>query len=145
MGKYSNSEIHNKYSDFHWNLIEVDEKYKKLYTCDIDRLWIEYDFSHNEIVGILDLKWLNSTDSITPTENGVYDWFRKHNVKVFTVFIDKSFTKFKVLKDNENYWYFNKIQYADFLLALRSRRKYRDFFDNYKGYIEINDSDDFAG
>lgn len=138
MGKYPNSEIHNLYSDFHWNLINRNDKYKRLYTADIDRLWIEYDFNHSEIVGVLDIKWLNSTDTLTPTEEGIYKWFKKHGVRTFTVFIDRKFKKFKVLNEKNDEKLFNEIQYADFLLALRNNERLKDFINNYTGYIDLD-------
>ena len=30
MGKYPNSDIHNKYSDWHWGLVKINDKYKYL-------------------------------------------------------------------------------------------------------------------
>jgi hypothetical protein len=120
MGKYPNSKIHELYSDWHIDLIKKNDKYKRLYVSDIDRLWIEYDFNSNEIVGIIDLKWENSCDTITPTEQGIYNWFKKHNVKVFIVFITKDFKQFRVLSQSGNQKIYNENQYAEFLLWLRN-------------------------
>jgi len=138
MGKYPNSDIHNKYSDFHWGLIEYDNRYKKLYTCDIDRLWIEYDFKKEEIVGILDIKYDENIDSLTPTENGVYKWFNKKGIRVFIVFINRAFTKFRIVNEKGEEKLFNEIQYADFLLSLRSKRLFIEFMNKYKGYEELD-------
>jgi len=140
MGKYPNSDIHNKYSDFHWGLIKNGEQYKKLYTCDIDRLWIEYDFKNEEIVGVLDIKWDDNGDTLTPTENGVYKWFNKNDIRVFIVFIDRLFTKFRVVNEKGNEKLFNKIQYADFLLSLRNKKLLINFMNKYEGYKELDES-----
>lgn len=144
MGKLPNSKIHELYSNWHWNLIDIDSKYKKLYTADIDRLWIEYDFDDEEIVGILDIKWEDSGDTLTPTEKGIHKWFEKREVKNFVVYINKEFTKFRVIdKTKQRTW--NEIQFADFLLALRNEKTFRKFWHNNKEYEEnkIKISTDF--
>ena len=138
MGKYPNSKIHELYSDFHWKLIELDDRYKRLYTSDIDRLWLEYDFERKEVVGVLDIKWMDSGDTVTPTENGIYEWFVKNNVRIFIVYIDKEFTKFKVINEKGIEKEFNQIQYAEFLLSLRSDKKLQEFIKNHEGYIELD-------
>ena len=122
MGKFPNSVIHNRYSDWHIGMIQKDEKYKRLYQADIDRLWIEYDFTRKEIVGVVDIKWEYSCDSLTPTEEGIYCWFEKHNVRVYTVFITKEFDRFRVINSRGKEKIFNETEYADFLLSLRSKR-----------------------
>ena len=138
MGKYPNSKIHELYSDFHWKLIELDDRYKRLYTSDIDRLWLEYDFERREVVGVLDIKWMDSGDTITSTENGVYEWFVKKNVRIFIVYINKEFTKFQVINERGIEKVFNPIQYAEFLLSLRNNEKLQEFIKNHEGYIELN-------
>lgn len=129
MGKYPNSNLHNQYSDWHWNLIKKDSKYKKLYVSDIDRLWIEYDFEKGEIVGVIDIKKEELLDSLTPTEKGIYQWFEKYNVKVFIVFINENFTRFTVINGKGRAIILESLEYADFLLSLRN-------FNNYKKFIE---------
>lgn len=123
MGKYPNSELHNKYSDWHWKLTEKDEKYKRLYVADIDRLWIEYDFDSEEIVGVIDIKWDDSIDTLTPTENGIYNWFRRHGVRVYTVYINKNFTKFRVVNNKGKEIVFSEYEYANWLLSWRTAAK----------------------
>lgn len=127
MGKYPNSDIHGKYSDFHWNLIKEDIKYKKLYVADIDRLWIEYDFFRCAVVGVFDIKYEDTSDTLTPTEKGIYEWFQSKNVRVFLVYISRDFERFRVINETGNEIILDKIQYAEFLLSLRSRDKYIDF------------------
>jgi hypothetical protein len=124
MGKHNNSKIHDKYSDWHWNLIYHDDKYKRLYVSDIDRLWLEYDFYRKEIVGVLDIKWEDSIDfSLTPTEKGIYDWFKDKNVDVYIVFIDREFTQFRVVNYLNEERIYDSIGYANFLLSLRNKKK----------------------
>jgi hypothetical protein len=129
MGKYPNSDIHEKYSDFHWGLVELDEKYKRLYVSDIDRLWIEYDFEREEVVGVIDIKYENSGDTITTTEKGIYDWFKKHKVRIFIVYITRDFEKFRVINEYGKELILTKMQYADFLFSLRSKRMFLEFLN----------------
>lgn len=139
MGKYSNSKIHDIYSDFHWKLIELGDIYRQLYVSDIDRMWIEFDLTQNTIVGVIDIKWENLGDTITPTEDGIYNWFRKQGVRVFIVYINENFTKFTTVNEKGIRKEFNQLQYADFLLSLRSPKRFRRFLENYEGYIDIGD------
>lgn len=144
MGKYPNSDLHNKYSDWHWNLIKKNDKYKKLYVSDIDRLWLEYDFGKNAVVGVLDIKKEESMDSITATEKGTYDWFERMGVKVYTVFINSDFTRFTVINCKGKTIILEELEYADFLLSLRSQSNYIKFLkqkekeDKIKHLNEIN-------
>ncbi|MFX0133040.1 MAG: hypothetical protein ACFFDN_05270 [Candidatus Hodarchaeota archaeon] len=121
MGKYPNSKIHELYSDWHFNLTRID-KYKILYQTDIDRLWVEYSFKFDTIIGIIDLKWEGSEDEITPTEEAVYNWFKKHKVSVWIVYITKDFKQFRVKSPKGDEEIYNEIQYAEFLLWLRNRK-----------------------
>lgn len=129
MGKYENSIIHNKYSDWHWKLVNINDKYKRLYTADIDRLWIEYDFMRKEVVAVIDIKWLNSSDGLTATEKGIYEWFEQKGAKVYTVYISCDFKKFIVFNSKGQKKIFDSIGYADWLLSLRTtfynKRKYK--------------------
>ena len=120
MGKYINSDIHNRYSDWHWNLIEIDKKYKRLYCADIDRFWIEYDFYKKAVIAVQDLKYEGTNDGITATEKGIYDWFISKDVPCYIIFITRDFEKFRVVSyKNETEIKFDGIGYADWLLSLR--------------------------
>jgi len=125
MGKFNNSNIHNKYSDWHWRMIDKDEKYRRLYVCDIDRIWIEYDFKKESVVAVIDIKYENTNDGLTPTEKGIYDWFMNNGVGCFIVYINREFTKFRVvsLRDRKEK-IFGEIEYADWLLSLRGNPYY---------------------
>ncbi len=122
MGRYPNSKIHDLYSDWHYQLIRKDEKYRRLYVADIDRLWIEYDFTSEEIVGVIDIKWEGSGDTLTPTEEGIYQWFRKRGVDVYTVYIAENFALFRVINNSNNQRIFTELEYANWLLSLRTKR-----------------------
>jgi len=131
MGKYPHSNLHNEYSDFHWQLIKLDYKYKRLYQADIDRLWIEYDFNRKEVVAIIDIKkerdLLKEEFGFTPTEKGIYEWFEKKEAKVFIVYIKENFEKFYILPFKESDKIFileGKKKYADWLLSLRQHVNY---------------------
>lgn len=119
MGKYSNSEIHNRYSDWHYKLIEIDDKYKTLYACDIDRLWIEYDFKRKAVLCVIDIKWEGGLDSISPTEKGVYDWFRERGIDCYIVYINADFSCFTVHDMYGAKYKMSDMQYANWLLSKR--------------------------
>lgn len=122
MGKYPNSDIHAKYSDWHWQLVNIDEKYKRLYVADIDRLWLEYDFRLKEVVAVIDIKWEGSEDGLTPTEKGIYEWFLCKGVFYYVVYIDRDFTTFRVVNHRKDEIVMTSIEYAEWLLSLRSKR-----------------------
>jgi len=127
MGKFGNSDIHDKYSDWHWELTKINPKYKRLYVSDIDRLWIEYDFNINAIVAIIDIKWEGSIDDgLTATEKGIYEWFKGHGAKYYVVFITKDFTRFRVVDPENGERILSSVEYADFLLSLRTKRIWQD-------------------
>ena len=125
MGKHPNSDIHSRYSDWHWDLVGKDKKYKRLYVADIDRLWVEYSFEREAIVAIMDLKYSNGLmpDGVTATEKGIYDDFEKKGYRVYIVFIDSAFQCFQVTRyitgETKN---FGSEGYADWLLSLRATR-----------------------
>lgn len=120
MGKYPNSEIHNKYSDWHWELVKIDDKYRRLYVADVDRLWIEYDFKLRKVIAIIDIKWDNSGDGMTTTEAAIYEWFESVGAYYYIVYIDRSFTVFRVVNCRGLEKEFTGIEYADWLLSLRT-------------------------
>lgn len=119
MGKYNNSEIHNRYSDWHWSMVNKDDRYKRLYVSDVDRLWFEYDFNKNEVVAVIDIKWLGVELGMTSTEKGIYEWLEKAGAKIYIVFINKDFTKFQVHNMKGQSKQFTETEYADWLLRLR--------------------------
>ena len=120
MGKYPNSEIHAKYSDWHYDLVKKDEKYKRLYMSDIDRLWIEYSYNGNPIIAVIDIKWVDSDDGMTSAEKGIYDWFESKGARYYIVFINKDFTIFKIQNSRDEIKILNSDEYADWLLSLRT-------------------------
>ncbi len=128
MGKYPNSDIHDKYSDWHWGLVAINDKYKRLYVSDIDRLWIEYDFLIQEIVAVIDIKWDGSGDGMTTTEKGIKEWFEKKGAKYYIVFISQDFETFKIVDKNQNIHCKTSIEYADWLLSLRTHQYHFNSF-----------------
>lgn len=122
MGKFPNSDIHNKYSNWHWELTKLNPKYRRLYVGDVDRLWLEYDFSRDAVIAAFDIKWDGSEDAgLTATTKGIYEWLEKQGCQVFTVFITRDFKIFKVVDQNGNKRHMTHIQYADWLLSLRAQ------------------------
>lgn len=124
MGKYPNSEIHNKYSDWHWGLVKQDPKYKRLYVSDIDRIWIEYNFNKKAVVAIFDIKWEKSQDTgYTATEKGIYDWCCEQGAPVYIVYISDDFKIFTVHEyaNPLNIKVMTDGAYADWLLTLRNK------------------------
>lgn len=123
MGKYINSDIHNRYSDWHWGLTKKDDKYKRLYVGDIDRLWLEYDFARNAVVAAFDIKYDNSEDSgLTATTKGIYEWLEQCGCAIFIVYITKDFKVFRVVDRFGDTTTYESEQYADWLLSLRAQK-----------------------
>lgn len=128
MGKFHNSLIHDRYSDWHWRLVDKSDKYKKLYVADIDRLWLEYSFDKEAVLAVIDLKWEYSEDGVTSTEKGIYNWFQSVGVNCYIVFVNQEFTKFRVVNYQSNTeCVYTDIEYADWLLSLRGKRYQFDY------------------
>lgn len=130
MGKYQNSDLHAIYSDWHYRLIEAHPQYKKLWCTDIDRLWVEVDDEHRDIVAVCDLKWDGGQDSVTLAESITYEFFQKNKVPVFVVWCKRDpdmphvITSFRVcLYGTEKVWQLSPMKYADFLLKLRMAKR----------------------
>jgi hypothetical protein len=130
MGKFNNSEIHSLYSDWHWKLIEIDDKYRRLYVSDIDRLWIEYDFRRDSIVAVVDLKWEGSGDVMTPTEEGIRRWFESKGARYYVVYITYDFKHFRVVNSAGLECHKEEIEYADWLLSLRNNTVDHGFYEH---------------
>ena len=120
MGKYPNSEIHALYSDWHYKLVNIDPRYRRLYMSDIDRLWIEFSYNGNPIVAVIDLKWADSDDGMTSAEKSIYDWFESKGAKYYIVFVNRDFSIFKVQNSRDEIKIFNEEEYANWLLSLRT-------------------------
>ena len=120
MGKYPNSEIHAKYSDWHYKLVNINDKYRRLYMSDIDRLWIEFSYNGSPVVAVIDLKWADSDDGMTSAEKSIYDWFESKGVRYYIVFVNRDFSIFKVQNARDELKVFNAEEYADWLLSLRT-------------------------
>lgn len=122
MGKFPNSDIHGKYSDWHWELVKQNPKYRRLYVGDIDRLWLEYNFSREAVIAAFDIKWDGSEDAgLTATTKGIYEWLEKKGCQVFTVFITRDFQLFKVVDQSGKKLHMTSTEYADWLLSLRAQ------------------------
>jgi hypothetical protein len=132
MGKYENSEIHDRYSDWHYNLTKIDPKYNILTCTDIDttyteegrvgRYWMEIDWELKKTICVMDLKWMDSDDNVTETAEIAYVWFESKGLPVYIVWIQRDFKLFKVSRfGSENpAKEMNELKYANFLLALRN-------------------------
>lgn len=79
MGKYNKTTLHDDYSDWHWKMNKT--LLKNCHLTDIDKIWIEVRYG--KPVAVVDLK--KGIDSITKTEENVYDWFLKKGLPVFIV------------------------------------------------------------
>lgn len=130
MGKYPNSDLHDKYSNWHWNLTKKHSKYKCLETTDIDKsYWIEYVWHPKyeymaEPTMVIDLKWMHKNDSITVGERGVYNWFLSMNIPVYIIRINQEFTEFKVVNYNtKESQYMEELEFANFLLQKRIEKQ----------------------
>lgn len=84
MGKYPPSPLHSIFSDWH-----IKNCSRNSYLCDIDRLWVE--IREGRLVAVFDIKYMDSIDKITPSEEIVYAWFEEKNVPCYTVYFPKTF------------------------------------------------------
>lgn len=89
MGKYGPSDLHDKFSDWHWEKCD-----RGAYMTDLDRVWMEQ--RSDEPVAIYDLK-KESGDTFDPptrTEIIAAEWFEEKGVPYYLVYIREDFTKF---------------------------------------------------
>jgi len=134
MGKYPPSELHNKYSDFHWKLGQLDPRFKRLYCADIDRAWLEYDYDKKAVVAVTDMKWKSDLYyeemGLTSTEMGIYSWFERMGARVFIVYISHDFDEFIIRPFSESNLYKVKgaVPYGEWLLSLREGINFLDKF-----------------
>jgi len=89
MGKYGPSDLHDKFSDWHWKKCA-----RGAYLTDIDRIWMEQ--REGKPVAIYDLKkeTKNTSDPPTRTEIIAANWFEEKGVPYYLVYIREDFTKF---------------------------------------------------
>lgn len=123
MGKYKTSDLHAQYSDWHYNLIKQDKKYKRLICSDIDRIWLEYDLAGNEVLCVLDLKFEESFDNLTATEEGLRRWFIDKGARFYVVYVKRDFSSFRVVNERGEYIKFKPLDFADWLLLKRKVKK----------------------
>jgi len=110
VGKYPNSSIHAKYSDFH-----IKEIAPYCSMTDIDRIWVEC--RKNKIVAFIDLKYFGE-DTITETEKIVYRELKKI-APVYFVYLNYGFDKFIVYEyGTKNKNEFSKEQYINWVQEL---------------------------
>lgn len=90
MGKYPSSKIHEAFSKWHW------EKCKReAYLTDIDRLWVET--RQGQVKAVFDLKYYGS-DSMTKAEYIVAEFFEKHGVPYYLVYIDSTLSSWTIYR-----------------------------------------------
>lgn len=79
MGKFSNSELHDRYSDWHWKNCDRDS-----WVTDIDRLWVE--MGKHDPIAVMDLKTVADFHSgVTFQEKLLMDWFERLLVPCYVV------------------------------------------------------------
>ena len=150
MGKYNKSPLHEWYSDWHYKgLIATDKKYESLRMTDIDRMWVEIDSCSNVILGIFDLKVMNSPfdHGERSTSKLVYDYFSNLNIPIYLVYIDylqpEKYRKVQVVnyKTKRKIDFENEIKYADWLMELR-KNCWRNQEMVYNLYLDKDKSED---
>ena len=124
MGKFKNSDIHDRYSNWHWKLAEKNEEYKSLFMSDIDRIFVEVDIDGNAVLAAFDLKYDNGYDNVSSTEEVLYKWLDKVGVRCYIVYISQDFSNFKVLRFADNKIVnMTEQEYANWLVKLRKYLK----------------------
>lgn len=120
MGRHKNSIVHELYSNWHFGLVKKDpDKYGKLWTCDIDRLWVEHNGDEQPVVCVLDLKLEGSNDKETVCETKVYQWFKNAGARVYIVWVNRAMTRFRLVNERKQQRLFDSEQFADWLLNQR--------------------------
>jgi hypothetical protein len=128
MGKFKASPIHDLYSEWHYNLIKLDPKYKRLVCSDLDRIWVEVDRQGQTRLTVLDIKFDGGPDSQTPTEAILESWFIAKGAAYYTVYITRGFNRFRVINPQAEERIFNSTSFADWLL-MRRNKKMSKLFD----------------
>lgn len=97
MGKFPNSSIHDWFSDWHLN----PRVKRSAYLADVDRLWIE--IRERKPVAALDLKWGDSSDGETWTEEITSEWFERHGIPYYLVQVEtEPELKFRISRQVED-------------------------------------------
>jgi hypothetical protein len=99
MGKFDNSELHNWYSDWHWERCDRDS-----WVTDIDRVWVE--MGKRDPIAVMDIKTLTDFENgATFQEKLLMDWFEAHGVPCYVVGIGRDegrAVEFRVLRWQSN-------------------------------------------
>jgi len=90
MGKYPKSRLQEKYSDWHWQMIE-----KRCFLANIDGFWIEARKGRG-VIAAYDLKEPGAL--ITTTEKVIMDWFFKMRLPFYVIWADLDLNDFVVWK-----------------------------------------------
>jgi hypothetical protein len=126
MGKYPDSILLSKYSDWHWNKCSrrtyaIDQDIGIVYQPFAYRLWIELREIDNEIkpVAVLDIKSFSElSKSITKCSRVWYDWLVARQMPVYLVYTDIQLKEFQVKG------------YPDGELKSMTESEYIQFLDN---------------
>lgn len=79
MGKFSKSDLHDFYSDWHWERCDKDS-----WVTDIDRLWVE--MGKREPIAVMDLKTVaDFHNGATFQEKLLMDWFEGQKIPCYVV------------------------------------------------------------
>ena len=119
MGKYPPSRINDKYSDWHYQWLGKQFGGMDCYLCDVDRLWVEVRSRDGKmrIVAVVDIK--EPSNTFTPTEKAVYDWFIEQNMPVFIVYTSEELKWFNVQNwQTKELLKFNEEEYGSWIKSL---------------------------
>lgn len=102
MGKFNHSDLHNWYSDWHWQHCDKDS-----WVTDIDRLWVE--MGQQNPIAVMDLKTFSDFEGgATFQEKLLMDWFEARSIPCYVVGVirdNRDVTLFRVLR-----WQTNKVR-----------------------------------
>lgn len=109
MGKYPSSKLHDWFSDWHWQTCARGST-----LTDIDRLWVEV--RNGEPVAVFDLKDINNQkEEETFTTRVAHEWFEKHGIPTYLVYIDRDIPLFMVLGMQDNQRTFTETEMIDWI------------------------------
>jgi len=102
MGKHNNSDLHNRFSDWHWQKCK-----KSASLTDIDRIWIEE--RNNDIVMAMELKYYDEVGggSLTLSQQIIRNFFEEHKIPFVIIKIK---AKRNVKRDSSEWTNFKQIE-----------------------------------
>jgi len=131
MGRYNSSDLHNRFSDWHYQKCE-----KSATMTDVDRLWIEE--RNHEIVMVMELKYYDEIGggSLTLSQQIMMLFFEKHKIPFVIVKIKAKRADSSDSSDWTDLKEFELIHEASGFKRLYSEEEFIKVINNLKWFSE---------